>query len=226
VSATVWVDMRIAALAARVPRRLAFWTLAAVALFVSHDAIFLVQVGPGESLVRALRHAGHEYWGVASLALAGIGLAAAASTLVHLRRLRRRAAELGARPGGHARSAVIPTWLRLFAVVALGFLLQENVEHYLDHMHAPGVGILLGPEYPLALPVIALISGAAALLATAVGGAERELLAAIAAALRPPFGHAPRALPRPSLHLAVGRISPLARAIAGRAPPRAFAQHR
>jgi len=217
--------MRIGATLARIPPGLAAWALAGVALLVSHDAIFLVQIGPGESLARALREAGHGYWGFASLALALIGLAVAAGAWVRLRGLRRRATELGATPARAERSRLLWTWLRLFAVVAIGFGIQENVEHYLSHGHAAGLGVLLGPEYPLALPVIALLSWLAALLATAAAGVERELLAVISAALRHAFGHPPRTFPRPSFRLSFARISPLARAIAGRAPPRAFAQH-
>ena len=216
-------DMRIGAELKRIPARLAFWAMAGVALFVSHDAIFFVQLGPGESLTRALREAGHDYWAFASLALAVIGIAAAVGVGVRLLGLRRRAAELGASPGRAERTRLLPTWLRLFAVVALGFMIQENVEHYLSHMHATGLGVLLGGEYPLALPVIGLISGFAALLASAIGGIERELLAVIAAALRHAFGHAPRAFLRPPRRHLVAPISPLARSIASRAPPRAFA---
>jgi hypothetical protein len=216
-------DMRIGAALERIPPRLAFWAMAGVALFVSHDAIFLVQLGPGESLTRALREAGHDYWAPASLALAIIGLAAAAGVWVRLLALRRRAAALGAAPGTATRAGLPATWLRLFAVVATGFVIQENVEHYISHMHATGLGALLGPEYPLALPVIALVTGIAALVAATVGGVERELLAVIAAVLRRgAFGRAPRSLPRPTPRQAIARISPLAIAIAGRAPPRAF----
>ena len=59
-------------------------------------------------------------------------------------------------------------WLRLAAVVAVGFVIQENVEHSIIHGHAPGVGALLGPEYPLALPVIGLIGAIAASVAALV----------------------------------------------------------
>ncbi len=217
--------MRIGALIARIPPRLAFWALAGVALLVSHDAVFLVQVGPGESLVRTLRQAGHDYWGTASLALAVIGLLAAAAASLRLRALRRRAATLGATPHGRGLHGFGVAWLRLFGVVVIGFMIQENVEHYLGHLHAPGVAVLLGPEYPLALPVIGLITGMAAMAAAAFRGAEAELQAAIASALRRAFGHAPRSLPRPPARLWAARISPLARSIAGRAPPSGFVQH-
>lgn len=215
--------MRIGALLARIPPGLAFWALAGVALLVSHDAIFAVQMGPGESLTQAIREAGHEYWGLASLGLAAIGLALVIGSIARLRHLRRRASEIGATPRS-ARWRNLPTvWLRLFAVVGIGFLVQENLEHSLTHMHLPGLGALLGPEYPLALPVIAFITGLAALLATLVRSVERELLDAIAAVLRHAFGRTPP-VPRPAFRREAPRISPLALAIAGRAPPRTFAQ--
>ena len=217
--------MRIGTALARISPRLAFWALAGVALFLSHDAIFLAQAGPGEDLARALRVAGHDYWGAASLGLALIGAAVAIGTMLRLRRLRGQARALGVVPAPAGRSRFVATWIRLFAVVVIGFAIQENVEHQLSHMHAPGLGALLGPEYPLALPVIGLITGFAAFLASATGGVERALLAVIVAALRQAFAHAPRNVPRPPLRVAVARISPLARSIAGRAPPRAFVQH-
>jgi hypothetical protein len=217
--------MRIGASFARIPPSLAFWALVGVALFVSHDAIFLVQVGPGESLARALRGAGHDYWEASSLALVVIGLLGAAAASLRLWSLRRRAATLGAAPHRPGLRGLGAVWLRLFAVVVIGFAVQENIEHYFSHLHAPGLAVLLGPEYPLALPVIGLITGMAAVAAAAFRGAEAELQAAIASALRRTFGHAPRSLPRPPARLWVVRISPLARSIAGRAPPSRFVQH-
>lgn len=215
--------MRIGAAFERIPPRLAFWVMAGVALFLSHDAIFAVQLGPGESLTRALRGAGHEYWGLASLALILAGLALGINAVARLRHLRHRASEIGATPIRARWARLTPTWLRLFAVVCIGFLVQENIEHGLTHMHLPGLGALLGPEYPLALPVIAAITGLAAMVTTLAGSIERELIAAIADVLRQAFGHAPRSHPRPPIRLAPPRLAPIATAMAGRAPPPAFA---
>ena len=159
-----------------------------MALFLSHDAVFLVQVGPGEALSRALRDAGHDYWGAASLILALVGLAVGATAALRLRWLRRRVALLRAPRGAPTpigtRFAAV--WLRLFAVVALGFVLQENVEHIISHGHAIGLGALLGPEYPLALPVIGLVTAIAGFVAAAVRRTEGALLAIISAALQRP----------------------------------------
>jgi hypothetical protein len=105
-------------------------------------------------------------------------------------------------------------------VVATGFLVQENVEHLIGHGHAPGLGVLMGPEYPLALPVIGLITAIAALVTAALGQVTGSLLAAIADAVRRSLGRAPRRIMRPPLRLRSIAGSPLARAAAGRAPPR------
>ena len=204
----------------------AFWAAAGVALLASHDAIFLAQMGPGQALVSALRGAGHDYWGLASLLLAVIGGAAFTATLIRLHALRRTARALDAPPASSTRRPYatrwLATWARLLAVVAIGFVLQENVEHLIQHGHAPGLGALVGPEYPLALPVIGLITALGALVAAALTATEQALLRVIAEALRTPALRAPRSLERPPLRLAARRGSPLARAAAGRAPPRAF----
>lgn len=215
--------MRIRATLERIPPRLAFWALAGVALLVSHDAIIASQVGPGESVTRALREAGHAYWGLASLVLATVGLAALGATVLRLRALGRAAAAFGPPPLVSARpyaSRWLQAWARLLAVVAIGFLLQENAEHLIRHGHAPGLAALVGPEFPLALPVLGLITGAAALLAATTSQAERALRAFIADALRRVLDRAPREVERPPLRLAAVLVSPLARASAGRAPPR------
>lgn len=199
---------------------IAFWALAGVALLVSHDVIFFVQYGPGESLTRALRDAGHAYWTAASLVLALAGLIAGATVAIRLHRLRGRARRLDATtkapPAGWGRRVLV-AWARLFALVAIGFVLQESAEHLAMHGHAIGLGALIGPEYPLALPMLALVSLVAALIATVVTVVEVVLEATIAAAavqLR-----APRRLIRPPLDLGLARVPILARAAAGRAPP-------
>ena len=225
VSATVWSEMRIVAAFARVPPRLVFWAMAGVALLLSHDAVFLVQLGPGEELTRSLREAGHDYWGWASLGLAVIGLSAALDALLRLRSLRRRADQLRVvlhppRPALAGRFAV--TWARLFIIVVIGFVLQENVEHVANHGHAIGPGALLGPEYPLALPVIGLITAFFGLAVAAAQRTERELLSIISAGLRL-LPRRPRHLGRPPRQLVLPRRSPLALSVAGRAPPGAFA---
>ncbi len=203
--------------------RVAFWALAGVALLVSHDAIFLVQRGPGEALTRALRTAGHGYWGVASALLAAAGILAAIWVSIRILSLRHRArqlevttARLQTRPYLY-RAAT--TWVRLAAVVAIGFVIQESLEHLAMHGHLIGLGALTGPEYPLAVPVIGLITLVGASLAALFTTAEQELLKRIVAALRTHPTRAPREISRPPACLLHQPMTPLARALASRAPP-------
>lgn len=204
----------------RISGPIAFWALAGLALLVSHDAIFFVQYGPGEALTRALRDAGHAYWTMARLGLAAVGLAAAAIVAIRLIHLRSHARRLGApaaaRPTGWWGRLLL-TWGRLFAIVAVGFVIQESAEHFAMHGHAIGLGALISPEYPLALPILALVSLVAALITVLVTVAEVALEATIAAASRQP--RPPRRLIRPPAELGIQRIPILARAAAGRAPP-------
>jgi hypothetical protein len=173
-----------------------------------------------------MRQAGHDYWGTASI---GIAVAAGLVGVLTLRRLvllRRHADEVGVSgaPRAHGRypARVATTWFRLAIVVAVGFVVQENVEHALSHGHMPGIGALIGPEYPLALPVIVGITLVGGLVAAAITGVERALLARIAAAgmrLR-----APRLIGRRPLRVFVAAIDRRPRANAGRAPPTVLVQ--
>jgi hypothetical protein len=203
-----------------VRNRLAFWALAGLALFVAHDAVFVAQIGPGQALVAELRTAGHEYWGSASLLLMAVSIVAGLSTWRRMRHLRRRASLLGAarsRDRSFARRAA-SAWGRLAALVAVAFAVQENVEHLIAHGHAPIAGVLLGPEYPLALPVIGLVTALAATLVALIARTQEELLAAIDAALRRRT-RPPRLRARPPQRLPSPAGSVLARRGAGRAPP-------
>jgi hypothetical protein len=205
----------------------AFWVLGAIALVVSHDAVFVVQEGPGHALATALRQGGHEYWTLVSSCLAALALAVGMRSLVYLFRLRRWADVLGERrrpisTATYLRRAVV-VWARLAPLVAIGFLLQENVEHFATHGHLIGLGALGGAEYPLALPVIGAISLLAALGAGAFSVTERELIVRVSDALRRATVRAPRRLARPDGILRLATVPVLARAGAGRAPPHLLA---
>jgi hypothetical protein len=203
-----------------VRNRLAFWALAGLALFVAHDAVFLAQIGPGQRLVAELRTAGHGYWASASLLLIAVSVVAGVSTWLRVQHLRRRASSVGAAPA-RGRSFVrrfATAWWRLVALVAIAFAVQENVEHLIAHGHAPVLGVLVGPEYPLALPVIGLVTAVAAMLVALVARTQEELVAAIEAALRWRT-RAPRLHARPPQRLPSTTGSVLARRGAGRAPP-------
>jgi hypothetical protein len=200
--------------------RLAFWALAGLALFVAHDAVFLAQIGPGKALVAELRTAGHGYWTSASLLLIALSVVAGLWTGRRMRLLRRRASSLGAAPSSDRSFArrFASAWGRLAAIVAVAFAVQENVEHLIVHGHAPFAGVLVGPEYPLALPVIALVTAITAGLVALVARTQEELVAAIEAALLWRT-RAPRLWARPPQRLPSNAGSVLARRGAGRAPP-------
>ena len=90
----------------------------------------------------------------------------------------------------------VSTWWRLAVLVAVAFAVQENVEHLIAHGHAPIAGALLGPEYPLALPVIGFVSAIAAALFALLARTQEALVVAIEAALQRPT-RAPRLGVRP-----------------------------
>lgn len=216
-------DMKMPISSRSVAGRATFIALAAISLLVAHDLVYLVQLGPAADLTRVLRAAGHEYWGLAS---GSVLIGAAAAGLLVMRRLlqlRRTAAALGVsgtrtpRTRFGARTGAL--WIRLFAIVTAGFALQENVEHLVQHGHVLGAGALVGPEYPLALPVIGAITIGAALLGAAIIGVEHGLVACITLALVRRTPRPPRATQRPPIRVTAARISMLARAGASRAPP-------
>ena len=115
-------------------------------------------------------------------------------------------------------------WAPLFGLVAVAFAIQENVEHLAGHGHLIGLGALGGPEYPLALPVIALVT----LVAAALGAVVRWRIGVLEARLagRLPLGErqgglAARRAPARWAEVAAVRVHAgfLVRLDAGRAPP-------
>lgn len=218
---------------ARLLGRARFGLLALVAVWLAHDAVFVVEHGIGAGLARAMRDGGHDaYWPafsiVAIVAATVLGLRA----VVRLGRLRDTA-----RPGRGTRSIggrsddaapsygrqLVRLWLPLYALVAVAFAIQENVEHLAGHGHLIGAGALVGPEYPLAIPVIGLVS----LVAAAIGSLVRWRIAVLEARLgrraeapRDRGLSARRPAPRWAL-VAAERLHALwlVRLDAGRAPP-------
>lgn len=212
-------DMRTAARRGRIRTAISFCALAGVALLVSHDAVFLVQAGPGAGLTDALRAAGHDYWGIASAVLTAAGLIVALFAAGRIHRLRRRASELGASPSpGRRPMRVLRTWAWLAVVVAAAFFVQENLEHLVSHGHLIGAGALAGPEYPLAMPVIAAVTLAMGIVGGVMGGTESALVDAIADALAGLRRRPAQFIGRTS-RTEVTRESLLARRGASRAPP-------
>jgi hypothetical protein len=199
-------------------RGVAFWLVAAACLLASHDLIYLVQLGPGRGLADALRDAGHGYLPMLSAIIAGCAAALVARTALRLHRLARRARELPHRREAPVRiGPFLRIWGRLVVVVAVAFLVQENAEHFVSHGHAPLLGALGGPEYPLALPLLAGITLLGALGTILVRERERTLLARIAGSLpRARRSAAPAVRPGP-MHRR--RAAILSRPDLSRAPP-------
>lgn len=201
-------------------RGVAFWLVAAACLLASHDLIYLVQLGPGRGLADALRDAGHAYWPILSAVIMAAAAGLAARTTLRLRALGRRARELPRRRRAPARiGPFLRIWGRLLLVVGVAFLLQENAEHFVNHAHAPLLGALGGPEYPLALPLLAAITLLGAVVTVVVREQERTLLARIAGGalqLARSRGPQPR---RPLEPVRLRRMPILSRPDLSRAPP-------
>ena len=163
-----------------------FGALALVSVWLAHDAVFAAEHGFGAGFAAAMSAGGHDgYWWAFSLV---VGFAASllglwvAIRLVRLagrtsaapRPIRPAAPRAAPRPVPTYRAELAGLWIALFAVTAAAFALQENVEHIAGHGHLIGLGALTGPEYPLALPVIAVVTFVAAALGAAGPLADRR----------------------------------------------------
>lgn len=226
---------------ARVLAALRFGLLALACLGLAHEAVFAAEHGVGAGFAQAMSAGGHDgYWPIFSVVVVSavtlLGLAAA----VRLGRLgaagwrpagRRGVGVRGSlagvavrRPMRAYRQELRALWLPLLGLTATAFTVQENLEHFAGHHHLIGLGALAGPEYPLALPAIALVTLAAAALGALVRWRIAVLEARVAGRLHVarPRGDAAR---RPAVRwLDVASILAHARFLtrldAGRAPPR------
>jgi hypothetical protein len=228
--------------AARAMRRIRFCLLALVAMFAAHDAVFLAEFGFGDTFATVMRQTGHDaYWPAYMLLVgvaAGLLAASAAFRIAHLRRRLAALVPLGspgaAAPGAWARHVpisdapsygreIVGLWTRLLAVVLVGFVLQENAEH-VSHGHLPGLGVLAGPENPLALPALVVVT----LLLAALGALVRWRIAVLQVRLTRAAAYGSRAaglraqLPAADWWIAATAVAhhwTIARQDPGRAPP-------
>lgn len=142
--------------------RIRFLSLTALGALIAHDAVFAAQYGLGGGFDAAMGDS-HRYWPafVAVTLLVTLVVAVAAGrALLRLGRLVGGLPVAAPARGGRTYLAELARlWPRLFAVVVLAFLLQENVEHATAGEPMPGLWALSAPGYPLALPVIALVTG-------------------------------------------------------------------
>jgi hypothetical protein len=200
--------------------------LAAVGVLLAHDAIYAAGAALGASDAQ-FAVAGHRYWatfGMLVLLAGGVTAGAALAAIARLTRSLRGlpAAEVGQLGPGYG-AELLRLWPRLFLAVTLVFALQENFEHLAAGEPIPGLWVLSGPDYPLAIPAIVAVTG----LLSAVGAwfrhreqvlVRRLRAARLALALR----DTRHDVPAPCWH-DVGRLAArrllLARPDAGRAPP-------
>ena len=200
-------------------RTVAFWLVAAACLLAAHDLVYLVQLGPGRPLADALRSAGHGYWPIASALITAGAVVLVVRWVLRLHRLERRARGLAAVGATGRVRQFLALWGRLLLVVAVAFVLQESAEHFVSHHHAPWLGALGGPEYPLALPILASITFLGALVTSLVRERERTLLARIGRGAAWIRRGAEPSVPRPAGPMRLRRPSILALPDLSRAPP-------
>lgn len=210
---------------ARVPRLAIRAALTAVALVLAHNLIFLLTYGVDAGA--ALARTGHDAtWSDAATTVLMLGSALFAAATWRLWRLARRVRALEHRDGRPVPvngTIVVKEIGRLWAVIAPAcaalLVLQENLEHAAAGLPLPLLGVLYSAEYPVTVPVVALVALAIAAVAGLFALHIAALEARVAALARPRFGAPPA--PRraaSSEHLPAASI--LGRRLAGRAPPR------
>ena len=216
---------------ARWGARIRLAVLVAAALLVSHTAIYAIQDGLGAAFGAAMTLGGHDGWWLpAALAILGGGVLVAGSTIARLLRLevraRRATAVHGLRRHQERDPGLGPEALtigrRLIPLVLAAFTIQENVEQLIAHGRLLGIDALVGPDHPLALPVLVVVSVGLSCLGAVVrwrSAILRDRVADASVALRP-RGSADRI---GAAWRTVGALAPLRwmldRPDAGRSPP-------
>jgi hypothetical protein len=214
---------------ARLGRAVGLAVLALLALFVSHDAIYVAQFGAGNGYAAAMSAGGHDgYYVPASLIVAVAAIVAASVALIRLGRLTivaestprssrlRVFVDIGPSYLGQLRT----TWLRLFPAVVLLFALQENAEAFLSHGSAPGIDVVFGAQSGLVLPILAITTFLLAAVSAAIRWRTRVLLARVRGATRYERPRAVRPAPAwVALATTLAHAWMIDRRDAGRAPP-------
>lgn len=214
---------------ARWAPRIRLASLLLVAVFLGHDAVYLAQYGIGSTLAHVMTERGHDGYWLTFVGLAGIAgalLIVGAGTA--LLRLRRRLAglpsmgEAADRCGPAYWPEVLRLWRVLLPATLLLFALQENVEYLFAHGDILGIEAIVGPNAPLAIPVLALVTLALAVLGGLVRWRIATLAGRIARAVAAAFERIAARLPAPEwtrVHDAAPHRWTRSRPDAGRAPP-------
>jgi hypothetical protein len=208
-----------------------------LSLLLGHEAVFVLQFGIGDGLRQAMSAGGHDhYWTAFTVVITAVSaglflreVGRAARLQSRLRELRRSAPAVpgpvsALTQGGAWRAEFRGMWPSLFAITAAGFTVQENLEHLGAGQAPHGLGSLIGGEHPLALPILALVSGAIAAIGALIRWRVRSLEARVAAARAATARRRhPRAIAPAREWPAIGALRAhawfLVRLLAGRAPP-------
>jgi len=235
------MTVRVSSGIARAGTRIRFAILFAAGLLIGHDAVYAARFGVGRGFDAAMSTLGHDgWWGPFGLTVLAAIVGLALSSTLTIRSLRSRIRRAGA---GHvlpgptalrtrARWSASGTaylaefralWPRLFGAVVLAFAVQENLETFAARGDVPGVDVLLGSGFPVALVVLALVTAGLAALGALIRWRILELRRRLRLALRSCHPR-PRAV-RPArewsaVHLFAPHRWILVRLDAGRAPPR------
>ncbi|HEY2917184.1 MAG TPA: hypothetical protein VGI98_08225 [Candidatus Limnocylindrales bacterium] len=209
--------------------------LAVPTLVLAHQLVFLARYGSvyGE----ALAHEGHGPAWTDAVAAVAIGtlllLIAAMAGIVRLARRVRNGSDRTGRSDRAARAAPVTAEeiggvarrglglaVRLTAIVLVALTVQENLEHAAAGFGLPGIAILLSPEYPFAVAIVAGVALAVALVATLLTWRHTVLATRLRAmADRAAARRTSAALPRPAADPRKPRPGTAARQLGRRAPP-------
>ena len=214
---------------ARWAGRVRLSVLTVVALLTAHTAIFAAQYGTGKRFAQTMSSSGHDvWWAPASVAVLAIGFVLLVQTvggIAHLELRARRTTNAESVVGAERPpiwSTIGSIWRALLPLVTVLFLVQENIEHLLSHGHLLGLEALGGPEYPLALPILAVVTLALSVL----GALVRWRVSVLRARSTPIADGARRPIVPDAAHgrwRTIGALAPWTwmsdRLDAGRAPP-------
>jgi hypothetical protein len=149
--------------------------LGLVALLTGHTAIYAVQYGTDARFAAAMSTSGHDtWWAPVSVLVLVVGFGLLIRTvggLAHLELQARRTTVTGSAVGRREARywpEVGSIWRRLLPLVAVLFLVQENIERLAAHGHLLGLDPLGGPGYSLALPILAAVTLALSVLGALV----------------------------------------------------------